>query len=189
MLDWFGLEDWFSLLALAFILKFIGERMAGSNHAIRIRTRWFAAIGFLLYSGIAIDVWGLPNPSAVALFEVRALLASAVAYGVGLILFSIISGLWSVVYNRLIASKAWFLKVHRLLPRLPKKKPAKVAPPPPPPPRPPPPTLEERTESAWNRYQRRLQLIEKANLDSNEELSAKEKAKQTYLREIEDVIT
>jgi hypothetical protein len=185
-LDWFRLDDWFPLLALAFILTFIGERMAGSDHIVRTRTRWFAAFGFLLYTGFGIHVCGLSNPYTVVLITLRALLASAMAYGIGLILFSIVNAL--AIFKRLVALMNWFWKLSKLLPRMPKKKPVKIILPPPAP-RPAPPTAEERTEKARLRYQKRLQLIEKANLDPTEESAAKAKAKQTYLKEIDEVIS
>ena len=56
------------------------------------------------------------------------------------------------------------------------------------PPAPPPPTTEERAAEALKRYESKLQLIANARLDEVELKAARERAKQQYLRDLDEAM-
>lgn len=63
-----------------------------------------------------------------------------------------------------------------------------LQPKPAPPPPAPPPTREELLKAANERYEAALRLLENANLDSTELRAAQEKAKQQYLRDLDEAM-
>lgn len=182
LLDWFQLTEFIPIMALTFILTFIGKNMAADYEQVQRCNSWFTAIAFLIYASMGISEWGIWDATRAVVIAMRALLAAAVAYGVGSILFSVFFALWL----------QW--EVIKPKPKRPVWiEPAPIAPieklPEPKPPPPPPPSPEERASRARTQYEERLELIAWANLGELEETAAKEKALQSYLKEIDKVIT
>lgn len=183
ILEWFSLDQLFAHLVLISLLGFVGGQMAPLDRTFEKASRFVFVVGFLLYSCMAIDAWGIAEVWGATVIVVRAILAGGTAYGLGLIGLSMIAA----NMESLKAMKALLLKKDVKQPE-----PVVMVEPisePEPIPLPPPLTRDELAERAQASYQQRLLLIERANLDSLEERSAKERAKQTYLHEIDGLIS
>ncbi len=183
LLEWFSLDQFFAHLVLISLLVFVGSQMAPLEKAFAKVSRAIFVAGFLLYSCMGIDAWGIADVSEATLIVIRAILAGGTAYGLGLIGLSIVAA--KLEYLR------WMKEVLLQKEVKPPEPVVMVEPPPEPEPLPlpPPPTRDELAERAKVIYQERLELIENAHLDALEERSAKERAKQTYLHEIDGLIS
>ena len=88
-LEWFRLEEAFSIIALACILTFVGGQMTEKHEIVGRKAAWMAALAFLLYLGAGIHFWGIGDQTETVLIAMRACLAAAVTYGIGRIVFAI----------------------------------------------------------------------------------------------------
>ena len=183
ILEWFSLDQLFAHLVLISLLRFVGGQMGPLDSTFEKASRFVFVAAFLMYCCMAIDAWGIAEVSGATVIVVRAILAGGTAYGWGLIGLSIIAA----NQESLKSMKEILFKKEVKPPE-----PVEMVEPsaePEPVPLPPPPTKDELAERAKASYQERLLLIENAHLDELEERSARERAKQTYLHEIDGLIS
>ena len=185
LLYWFRLEELPSIVILAVILTFTVGQMAAGYAGVERRAAWCSASAFLLYAGAAINAWGIADATQAVYIAIRSLLASAVAYGIGTIIFAIAFALRDYTEKRRLAQK--------LKPRVdpPPKElvfekesvPEEKEPPPPPPP-----TREQLAKQALMKYEERLSVIENSKLDDVAIKAAREQAQQQYTQDLDQVI-
>ena len=184
LLDWFRLEELPSIVILAVILTFTGGQMAAGYAGVERRAAWCSASAFLLYAGAAINAWGIADATQAAYIAIRSLLASAVAYGIGTIIFAIAFALRDYTEKWRLAQKPE-----------PRDEPPKElvfekesVPEEKEPPPPPPPTREQLAKQALMKYEERLSVIENSKLDDVAIKAAREQAQQQYTQDLDQVI-
>ena len=180
-LDWFQLSEFFPLVVLIFLLAFVGRQIAPASGDAQKRARVVFVMAFLAYACMDLCTSGISDVMETMLMVIRAILAGGIAFGLGSVGFSL-----TAVVQEYVES---LQKTKPLPSTIVAPIPEPDEPPPQKEPPPPPPTIDERAEQARQQYRHRLELIEKANLGQLEETAAKEKAKQSYLRDIDGVIS
>lgn len=182
LLRFINFDEIGALLVLIIILVWTGAMMAEQQENTSRRAWRLSAAGFLIYEACAIYTWGADDASDFVLITIRALLAGALSLGVALIVLSTITGVIEILTPKDYMPMRPQLDDHQPTPlEIP------AVPPPPPPPLPPP-TREELAKAALERYEEKLALIEKAKLHDFERDAAKERAKQQYMRELDEVM-
>ncbi len=172
-------DELFALLTLIGLTVFIGAMMAERQPKTGGRAWKLSAAAFLFYAGIGLFTWGANDVSDLVVITIRAALAGALCLGLGLIGFSTVTGI-----KELLTPKE---KEHLQFRVVEIAKPTSLQLPINPP-KPPPPTREELATAALARYEEKLALIDKAKLDDFERNTAKERAKQCYMNELNEVI-
>ncbi len=202
-LDFFNLNEALQLLLLIGVLRFVGTRMGGDKATILLWARGLAAAGFLLYVGCGIDHWHPTRAGDFLALTVRALLAMGTVHSLARIALSVIFLLHKVLWmdpmvrlhlaeernaRRLAAVKAArdeserVRKLHEHLEDQRRRSQEEEAH------RPLPPTFEELLAGAQQRYQSNVRVLSSAGLSGIELKSAQEKAKQNYLRELDQLL-
>lgn len=85
ILDFIRLEEAIELVLLATLLAFIGGQMSRPDSETYRKARKITGAVFLLYTGLGLFTWGLTGVTDLLLIVVRAVLASAVSFGVALV--------------------------------------------------------------------------------------------------------
>lgn len=182
-LDFVNLEEALPLLVLVLLLWFLGSQMTESDSVSQRWTWRIAAAALLLYAAAGIVAWTPARPTEFVTLVLRAALAAGLARGISMILLPPLRFL----YQQLSLHLAVKPKPQRQL--VPTDIPLREERPSSPPETPPPsPTPEERAAAALARYEAKLQLLDQARLDETELRTAREHAKQLYLRELDELI-
>lgn len=179
MLDFVSLDEVVPLVLLIALLGFVGSQGCG-----KLETQWAGRIGFLAFVAFGIAGWAewTPDgPSEFVTLALRSLLAAALAAAATTVVLPVVTFAWRSVV-------ALFPK------RVPKPEP--VAEPKKEPqvepvvaaPVPTPLTGEEKAAAAKQKYEAKLAMLDAAGLDPTERYSAGEKAKQDYLRELNEAM-
>ncbi len=87
-LDWFRLEEVFSIVVLTMLLTHIGGKMMTADSETYQRARRLTAAVLLLYSGLAIWTWGVSSVTDLLIITLRASLAAGVTFGLALVLLT-----------------------------------------------------------------------------------------------------
>lgn len=203
VLDFFRLSEAGPLILLICLLWFVGGQIAGEHAAPRWWARGFAAAGFLSYAAFAIDRWGPRTPSEFLTVGLQALLAMGTVHGLALVTLPVVRflyvHLWATPLERHRArAKERDQKVEAERQKreaaaqeqqdrerkaeLERRKKEEIAN------RPPPPTRQERVAAAQQRFEATLRMLSTAGLDDTELQAARERAKQQYLRELDEAI-
>lgn len=203
VLDFFRLSEAVPLILLICLLHFVGGQICGDHAAPRWWARGFAAAGFLFYAALAIDAWQPRTPSDFLTAGLQALLAMGTVHGLALVTLPIIRFMYVHVWaeplqrqracaeeqaRRRQADQREREAEQRRQEKSEQKaqderrRQEELAN------RPPPPTREERLASAQQRYDATLRMLASAGLDDTELQSARERAKQKYLREVDEIM-
>lgn len=202
VLDFFDLQDVIPLVLLIWLLAFVGGQMS-TNEDDRWWARGFAVVGFLLYCGFAIEAWQPSRAGDFLELGVRALLAMGIVHGLARIAVPIVRFLYKHLWAEPMAKqRAWAEEKERrdAAERAAcekaeaeqaerkrqedeqRRRQEELAN------RPPPPTREERMESAKQRFEKTMRTLTAAGLDEIEMKAAHERAKQQYLRDIDEAL-
>lgn len=176
-------DDAVSLFCLYAILAIVGSHMVQEHPTLRKAGWRGAGLAYVIFSAYAMSVLKPTTASALAGIAFRGLFAAGLACAMGWILLSAASSVRRLLPKRKPPAG---LPIHRF-PET-KEPPREDRPPVPSSAPPPPPTPEERADAALRRYQARLQLLTKANLDETERQAARDRAKQHYLRDLDGVM-
>lgn len=203
LLEFFNLQDTVPLLLLICLLEFVGKQMSGDDGTVLWWARGFAGAGFLCYAAAGIDAWHPTKAGDFLLIGIRALLAMGTVHGLARVLLPIIGffyrHLWAIPAERhrkwmdeqeqrAAAEGAQRAKAEQeqaereRQAEAERRRAEELAR------RPPPPTREERLAAAKQRYDSTLGVLSSAGLDDIELTAAKEKAKQQYLRELDEAL-
>lgn len=203
LLDFFSLKDTVPLILLICLLEFVGGRMTGESNAPRLWARRFAAAGFLLYACLAIAETEPATPSEFLSLSLQALLAMGTVRGLALVTLPVVRFLylhaWAAPVQRQCAAEEQRARQAEALKReseaaesiraeqerkaeQQQRQDEEAAS------RPPPPTREDRMAAAKARYDAALGMLAKASLNDTELHAARERVKQQYLRELDEVI-
>jgi hypothetical protein len=177
VLEWIDLGEFIPLGLLIGLLYFIGSQVSGDDPRIQRWSRAVSVLSFVAYAVAGISAWGAWNATELLLIVIRAMFAAGIVLGIARIVlpFAVF------MYQQLTPSSV----------------PREIEPSPPPPnpepseapPTAPPPTREEIAATALTAYEARLKVVENANLDEAELHAAKLKAKQQYLKELDQAIS
>ncbi len=202
-LQFFDLRDAVQLVLLICLLRFVGQQMGEANHLMYWSARTCGVVIFALYVWLGIEAWNPRRAEEFLSLGVRALLAMGIAHALARIVLSILLFFYRILWLKPLAQqRAWAQELARRsaaakaalaeaeqrqaeqlqLAELQRQREEELAR------RPPPPTREELMAAAKQRYESRLHALSAADLDELELRTAKEKAKQQYLREIDGVI-
>lgn len=203
VLNFFRLDDAVPLILLICLLQFVGRQIGGDSEAVRWWARGVAAIGFIAYAAAGIATWEPKIAQDFLNIGIRALLAMGTVHGLALIIVPVLRFFYEHLWARPIerqrrlaeerdrkaeaeqrereAAEKKRLEQEQKADeeRRRQEEIAKL---------PPPPTREERLKSAQERYEGTLKLLANAGLDDTELKAAQERAKQQYLREIDQVM-
>ncbi len=203
LLEFFTLRDTIPLVLLIGLLQFVGSQMAGNNSTVLWWARGCAAAGFLLFAGLGIEAWRPTRAGDFLALGVRALLAMGTIHGLARVTVPAICFLhlhlwatplknqraWAEERARQAAAekdareKAERERVEReRLAEEVRRRQEEIAR------RPPPPNREELVAAAKQRHESILRTLESAGLDETELRAAREKAKQQYLRELDEAM-
>jgi hypothetical protein len=203
VLEFFRLSEAVPLVLLICLLRFVGGQIAGEHAAPRWWARGFAAAGFLSYAIAGIALWEPKTPHDFLRVGAQAVLAMGTVHGLALVTLPVVRFLYLQLWamplerQRLLAEerarKAESEKRTREAAERQKaerdqkveeerRKQEEIAN------RPPPPTREERIAAAQERFDKTLALLASAKLDDTELRAAKERAKQQYLRELDEAM-
>lgn len=202
VLEFFSVDHALSLLLLIELLEFVGGRI-GDSQSISWWARGFAAAGFLFYAAAGIENFAPRTPQEFLKIGVQALFAMGTSHGLALVTLPTVRFLYlhllamplersrAAVEQRARESEHEQQEREReeraQLERQQKtaeerRKQAELAN------RPPPLTREQRMASAQERYDATLALLASALLDETELRAAKERAKQQYLRDLDEAM-
>ncbi len=179
MLDFVSLDEVVPLVLLMALLGFVGCQASG-----KVESQWAARVGliaFLAFAAAGWSEWQPESPAEFATLALRALMAAGLAAAASAVVLPVITYAVS--------------SIAALFPKQPPK-PEPVAQPkkelPEEPvivePVAPPLTGEEKAAAAKKKYEAKLAMLDAAGLDPTERHSAGEKAKQDYLRELDDAM-
>ena len=203
VLQFFNLGDALPLLLLIWLLHFVGGQMNGDNAAVVWWARGVAAAGFLFYAGGGIATWTPTKAVGFLTVGLQALLAMGTAHGLALVILPVLrffyQHLWAqplerqrvlaedrarrvAAENEKLAVAAQHQAARERRAEEERRKQEEIAR------RPPPPSREERLTAARKRYDHTLHLLASASLDDTELHAARERAKQQYLREMDEVM-
>lgn len=174
-------DDVVSLFSLYAILAIVGSNMV-KGHPILRKAGWRGAgLAYVVFSGYAVSVLKPKSASALAEIAFRGLFAAGLACATGWILLSAVAYVVRLYPERKPAPHSPEPEIRETPPEHPKPAPEPLTPPPPP-------TPEARGTEALKRYEAKLQVIAHANLDDTERQAAQDRAKQQYLRELDEVM-
>ena len=176
-------DDVVSLFCLYAILAIVGSHMVQEHPTLRKAGWRGGGLVYIIFFGYALSVLRPTTASALAGIAFRGLFAAGLACATGWILLSAAASVVRLLPKRKPPEEVTIVPFPEI-----KEPPPELQPPAPPPAPPPPPTPEERADAALRRYQARLQLLAKANLDGTERQAAQDRAKQQYLRELDQVM-
>jgi hypothetical protein len=202
-LEFFGLREAIATLLLMGLLHFVGGKMSSEVEGPRRWARGLAAVAFLLYGALGIATFDPRSPSEFLTIGVQAVLAMGTIRGLALatlpILHYVYRHSWAIPEERRrtaeqersrraeerhranVAAQAASDAAARQAEEQ-RRRDAEAAT------RPPPPTREQRLAEAKARYEAAIATLDKAGLDENELRGARDRAKQQYLKEIDQVI-
>lgn len=175
-------DDVLSLFCLYAILAIVGSNMVEEYPTLRKAGWRGAGLAYVVFSGYAMSVLRPTTASALAGIAFRGLFAAGLACAAGWIVLSLAAYAVRLVPERRtpqVPAGDGFPE-----PREPPREDTTVTKPAPPPPPPP----EERAHAALQRYKAKLQFLARANLDETERQAAQDRAKQQYLRELDEVM-
>ena len=190
ILRFFSLKDFIPLVLLIVLLQFVGKQMGGDHPTVR---RWARAI----------SERGPRNALNFLGITIQALLAMGTMHGLAQVLLPILYFFYLHVWVKSVeANQAWaaeraFQEDRERLAREQKqreeaqrervaeqerKRREAIEQ------QPPPPTREERLATAQQTYETKLRVLAAAGLDDIELRTAQEKAKQQYVRELDEAM-
>ncbi len=172
------------LLGVILILLWLGKTYA--NERQKLVGGLIAIVAFLAFAAFAFERLHPRNAEELFHIALRALVTFGLTLGFSWIVLALLGGITRPIRDAMRRSGENARQRRRE--QQPAWRPAPEPEPLPPPPVVPPPTREELLTAAQQRYQNTLRLLATANLDDMELRSARERAKQQYLRELDEVM-
>jgi hypothetical protein len=185
VLNFVDLHEFVPLVLLICLLYCVGQQMVTPNSGTLRWARRLAAVSFIAYGIAAIATFGPDSVTEFFWIAFRSLLASGLVLGLALILLPVVVFVFHHTLARAFATEQTPIPEPEPEPEPPVQPVEEVTPEPPP--VVPPPTAAELAATAKQRYEGTLRLLADAGLDDQELRSGQERAKQVYLRDLEEV--
>lgn len=183
ILEFINLEDFVPLALLVIVLCVVGSQMAAVSSTAQRLAKILAACGFVTFAIVGIAEWQAETPWEFLQVVIRSLIAGGLVLGLSLVLLPMLVVVYRNTLGLVLANGE--MKPEQPQQRKERDVPVEKSDPPPPIP---PPTAAERASTAQQRYEERLRVLATAKLDDTELKAAQDRAKQLYLKDLNEVM-